>query len=146
MAYSVRWAHLRPANTTALTVSSGAFGNSHRTMGSMMREERWTDFVSPEAEKITTAQMRTGNQNFANDLSFDTAHRKPRYAAASNAKARQRVSLVGASDEPGRTENIWCNIGSCGYSPPKKVELPQHRKLRVNKSWYKSFDAVAAVP
>ena len=85
-AYSVRCAHLRAMKTTVWTVSSEAWGNSQRTIGSMIREERWTDFESPEAETMTTDQSRTGSQYLANDLSFDTAHRKPRHAATGNAK------------------------------------------------------------
>jgi len=54
--------------------------------GSIMREERWTDFESPEAMTMTAAQRTTGSQYFANDLNFDTAHRKPRRTATGNAK------------------------------------------------------------
>lgn len=52
----------------------------------MIREDRCTDRESPEAEKMTAAQRMTGSQYLANDLSFDTAHRKPRHTATGNAK------------------------------------------------------------
>jgi len=45
--------------------------------GSMSREERDADFVSPDAEKMTAIQITTGNQYLRKDFSFDTAHRKP---------------------------------------------------------------------
>jgi len=51
-----------------------------------MREERWLDFVSPEAEKISAIQTTTGNQYFAKTRSFDTAHSKPVYSTLCNAK------------------------------------------------------------
>ena len=86
MAYSVRCAHLRPMKTQVCTVSSEAWGKSHLTNGSMMREERCTDFESPDAETMMAAQRTTGSQYLANDLSFDTAHRKPRRPATGNAK------------------------------------------------------------
>src|SRR6478736_5600661 len=76
MAYSVRCAPLRTTRTTRHSVSSEISGTSQRTTGSMIREERWTDFLSPEAEKITKAQSTTGSQYLANDFNFDTGHRK----------------------------------------------------------------------
>jgi len=55
--------------------------------GSMRRDERCVDFVSPEAEKITAIQITTGSQYLRNDLSFDTAHRKPGKIGLRNLKS-----------------------------------------------------------
>src|SRR6478735_5869254 len=76
-AYSVRCAPLRTTRTTRHNASSEISGTSQRTTGSMIREERWTDFLSPEAEKITKAQSTAGSQDLASDFNFDTGHRKP---------------------------------------------------------------------
>ena len=57
-----------------------------------MREERCADFVSLEAEKITTIQTTIGSQYFANDFSFDTAHRKPSGSSLCNLKPTERNS------------------------------------------------------
>lgn len=62
MAYSARCAHLRAMKTTVWIVSSDAWGNSQRMSGSMMRDERWTDFESPEAMTMTPAHRTTGSQ------------------------------------------------------------------------------------
>lgn len=72
--------------TQVCTVSAEASGNSHRTNGSIIREECWTDLVSPEAETITVAQSSTGNQYLANNFKRDTAHKKPGRAALGNVK------------------------------------------------------------
>jgi len=66
-------------------------GKSQRTIGAMNREECWEDFVSPDAEKITTIQMMTGSQYLMNERNFDTAHTK-----ADSTAARQTLILKAA--------------------------------------------------
>jgi len=44
------------------TAPSESDGNSSLTRGAMIREERSYDFVSPEAEKMSAIQSRTGTQ------------------------------------------------------------------------------------
>jgi hypothetical protein len=41
-----------------------------------MREECWKEFESPEAQKITATQRKTGNQYLTNVQAFDIAHTK----------------------------------------------------------------------
>ncbi len=64
MAYSEKWAHLRTTVTTAKTFSSGRFGQSQRTIGATIREDRWKEERSLDAEKITTIQTPTMSQYF----------------------------------------------------------------------------------
>src|ERR1041385_1560829 len=49
-------------------------GNSQRTMGAMILEERWEDFVSLDAEKMTAIHITTGSQYLVNDRNAGTAH------------------------------------------------------------------------
>src|SRR5436190_7288283 len=62
MAYSVTCAVLRTVWTMTESFLGEMSGTSQRRMGSMMREECWPDALSPEAEKITASQIRTGTQ------------------------------------------------------------------------------------
>jgi hypothetical protein len=58
----------------ALRALSDRWGKSQRTMGAMMREERWKDIWSPEAEKITHIQTNPGSQRPRRIRLFGTAH------------------------------------------------------------------------
>jgi hypothetical protein len=53
-------------------LSSDKCGNSHRRMGSRIREECRIDAVSAEAEKTTAIQTHAGSQCFKKERTLDT--------------------------------------------------------------------------
>ncbi len=80
--------------------SSDKSGNNQRKNGSMIREDRATDLVSPDAVKINEPHNATGNQYFRKNRSFDTPHRKPAPPASRNAKASVNNSWHKSFDAP----------------------------------------------
>lgn len=66
MAYSSTCAVLRTVTTIIQSVSGEMLGFTHRTIGSMMREDLVPEPASEDAEKITAIQTITGSQYFQN--------------------------------------------------------------------------------
>jgi hypothetical protein len=62
IAYSVTWAAFRAIKTVCCKRASEISGTKNLTIGAIRRELLCEDFLSPEAEKIRTIQIRTGTQ------------------------------------------------------------------------------------
>src|SRR5688500_15227803 len=71
-AYSVMCAVLRTAKTICSRWASEISGTKNLTMGAIRRELVWDDFLSPEAEKMSAIQRRTGNQYLRKRCARDT--------------------------------------------------------------------------